>query len=340
MFLIIALFGSCVKNSLVEIERNQEGAEILRRDLKNETRKLSSFIDKYTKTSNMVKSSHNGAQLSMQGIVSGYIRQELSHVEALAIDQYVVEVSPYFNAFATSNQMLPLLSEAPTQQAATTLIKTNLRQSTNLTEVVPSNDNKLKDVITSLHGEINDEIENDIVNAYLIEDENMSVAQIERLYESHVATIKDKVSSKIINFNSALLVNSRGLTRQQVSMVGVTGMVALEAIDDAVLMENLEEMVSASLVFDESISIVVSKGLFKKIGKFFTKVIKTVAVVVTYVAVAAITVYNAALTITESGYSSGSAAFKTLLGAGAMANLATSWKKSWKWVGWDNWSKW
>ncbi|MGM1428276.1 hypothetical protein ACS126_03405 [Sphingobacterium lactis] len=341
LLLGIILLVSCSKNdSVVHVEPENDLTGLLREDIKSETRKLSSFIDRYVKSSNMVKSYPNSAPPPVEEAVQEYIQEELSPAEALLVDTYIAEVSPHFIQFATANETLPLLSEAPTELAATTLIKDNFRQSTYLTNSVPTNDNTLKSVLNSLHGEINDEIENDLANAYLIDDEGLSDIQIETLYESNVASIKNKVSSKVTNFNNGLLINSRGLTSHQVNLVGITGMVALEAIDDVVLLENLEAVVSANLELEEVVPLAETKGLFKKIGKFFTKVVKTVAVVVTYVVVAAVTVYNAAVAATDSGYAAGSAAMKAGMGAGAMINFASTWKKTWNWVGWNDWSRW
>lgn len=122
-------------------------------------------------------------------------------------------------------------------------------------------------------------------------------------------------------------------------MVGISGMVAQEAIADVILLEHLESAVSKDIVINP-LPIAEVKGWFKKVGKFFTKVLKTVAVVATYAIVAAVTVYNVAVAADESGYKSGSAALKAIFGAGAMIELASTWKRSWKWVGWNDWSRW
>lgn len=335
----IILFVSCAKNEVpLHFNSDSDINILLREEIKSETRKLSTFIDRYIKSSNIVKNSPSTAP--MEEAVDEYIEQELSPQEALAIEQYVNEVSPYFYEFATANETLPLLSEVSTEFEAVNLLKDNFRQSTNIANAIPTNDNTLKSVINSLHEEINDEIENDLANAYLVDDEEMSEAQIETLYESDITLIKNKISNKVIGFNNGLLINSRGLTVDQVNFIGITAMVALEAIDDLVLLENLEAAISENLDLDEPVDSPSTKGLFKKIGKFFTKVVKTVAVVVTYVAVTALTIFNTALAVTESGYVSGSAGFKALIGVGTMIELGNTWKKTWNWVGWNDWSRW
>gem|GEM_PF-6373427 len=128
------------------------------------------------------------------------------------------------------------------------------------------------------------------MNAYLLDDGSLSDAQVESLYESTVATIKTKIANTIEGFRVGIIANPNGLTPQEVDMVGLSAFVALESINDDVLLDNVEEMVDVSLpdvAVDASLNEgeVATKGWgwFKKVKNFFNKVVRTVQIVKVYV---------------------------------------------------------
>lgn len=123
LLLVIFLFVSCSKNeNSITVEPEKDEIISQSEEIHKETRKLSSFIDKYVKSSNLVKSVQ--APLPpVKEALTAYYKTQLTPLQAQVVDKYILEVSPHFQEFANSNEKLPLLTEATSEITATALLK-------------------------------------------------------------------------------------------------------------------------------------------------------------------------------------------------------------------------
>lgn len=184
-----------------------------------------------------------------------------------------------------------------------------------------------KEAIELIHKQITDNIENELVNAYLIDDENMSQANVEALYDSKTQKIKNTISNTLSDFRLGLLVNSRGLSSEQVNLLSINSMIANEQVQDETLIGNLDELISVSLAGTLDPSVIPTKGFFKSIGKFFSKVIKTAIVIVSVVIIGVTAVVSSPVA-------------NIMIGLPLVIQIIRSAKSTYNWVGWNDWSKW
>lgn len=313
---------------LAHLIQKKNDSEISESKIKNEVQKVSLFIDKYIKSKNMVKGvSINNIDV-MNEAVEQYADISLDEQEKVFVNREIEIAIPLINEFADSKKTLASLESAKDLNEATNLLKSNFKESTRINSVLTAEkSSNEKEVIDLLHKQINDDIEQELVNAYLFNDENISEANMEVLYESKTEQIKNKISKTISDFRSGLLINSQGLSLEQINLLSMSTMVANEQIQDEMLIDNLDDIASTVLFGSLDQSVVSTKGFFKSIGKFFSKVIKT-AIVVVGVAVLAVT---AAIS---------SPVANVMIGLPLTIQLIRSSKSIYNWVGWNNWSKW
>jgi len=247
-------------------------------EVRKEVRKFSLFVDRHMKSAAMVKSTN--AQTNFSEAVDAYMDEHLTAEEAATVRDFVESTKPQLEEHAALCEALPSLEEAETTQEAADIIKGNFAVSTNPFGTLAPDASAVNGALQTLQANINAEIGDDLVNAYLLDNGEMSDAQVESLYESTVETIKGKIASTIEGFRLGLLVNSNGLTPQEVNMVGISALVAMETINDDVLLDNVEEAVNFPIMEDyQKGEVVGTKFFFGLIGGFFGKVVRTVAIV-------------------------------------------------------------
>jgi len=247
-------------------------------EVRKEVRKFSLFVDRHMKSAAMVKSTN--AQTNFSEAVDAYMDEHLTAEETASVRDFVESTKPQLEEHAALCEALPSLEEAKTPQHAEAIIKGNFAVSSNPFGTLAPDASAVNGALQTLQANINAEIGDDLVNAYLLDNGEMSDAQVENLYETTVAAIKGKIANTIEGFRIGLIVNPNGLTREEVDMVGISALVALETINDDVLLDNVEEAVSFPIMEDHQKGEVVgTKFFFGLIGGFFGKLVRTVAIV-------------------------------------------------------------
>lgn len=233
---------------------------------------------------------------------------------------------------------LPYLDQAATEIQAANILESNLYATIDFSNAVNVSDAAIKTNLNNLEASMVDAIKDDVKNAFLLDDTNMSEAQSEMLAEQVSSTLKTKTKNVLQSRIQSINAFPQGLTPQQASMVSMSLMASVSTLDDLVLMENLDAVVTADIFSVEDIPAVPTKGLFGKIGKFFGKVIKSVAVIVASAAVivaGAVLGYVSNHSNSNSGTNSDYTALTgALVGVGVVAKNSKKW---WGWVGWNRW---
>lgn len=332
---ISVLIAGCSKESGTE-NSNQSKDNEKQAAIQNQINTFSKHLDKKIKSASFTKVAAPAPTTpgELEDAIEEVIATELPEIEPQYlwlrddVELQTVEIA--------SN--LPYLDEAATELQAVNILESNLYSTIDFSNSINVTNAAIKTNLNNLEASMVDAIKDDVKNAFLLDDTNMSEAQSEMLAEQVNSTLKTKIKSVMQNRIQSINTFPQGLTPQQASMVSMSLMASVSTLDDLVLMENLDAIVTADIFSPEEIPAVPTKGLFGKIGKFFGKVIKSVAVIV---ASAAIIVTGAVLgyvsnhSNTNSGINSDYTALTgALVGVGVVAKNSKKW---WGWVGWNRW---
>lgn len=333
---LIAGITGCSKESNIE---NKSRDNEKQSEIKKQINTFSNLLDKKIKTASFTKVAGPAPTTpsEFEDAIEDVIETELPEIEP----QYLWLRDDVELQTESIGYNLPNLYEATNELQAVNIIESNLYNTIDFSNSIDITDPAIKTNLNTLEESIVDAIKDDVKNAFLLDDNNMTEAQSEMLAEQVNATLKTKVTSTIQNRIQSINAFPQGLTSQQASMVSMSLMASVSTINDLVLMENLDAVITADIFSVPDVPAIPTKGLFGKIGKFFGKVIKSVAVVV---ASAAVIVVGAVLgyIASEAHYSnpnhSGNSDYTALTGAlVGVGIVAKQSKKWWGWVGWDRW---
>lgn len=168
------------------------------------------------------------------------------------------------------------LDAAATELQAANILESNRYATIDFSNAVKVSNAAIKTNLNNLEVSMVDAIKDDVKNAFLRDDTNMSEAQSEMLAEQVSSTLKTKTKNVLQNRIQSINAFPQGLTPQQASMVSMSRMTSVSTLGDIVLMENLDAVVTAEIFSVDEFPAVPTKGLFGKIGKFFGNDLKNV----------------------------------------------------------------
>lgn len=331
---ISVLITGCSKENNIE---NKSRDNEKQSSIKKQINTFSNLLDKKIKTASLTKLAAPPQTTPSEFVdaIEEVIEIELPQIEP----QYLWLRDDVELQTEDLGYSLPNLNEATNELQAVNILESNLYATIDFSNSIDITDPAIKTNLNTLEGSIVDAIKDDVKNAFLLDDNNMTEAQSEMLAEQVNSTLKTKVTNTIQDRIQSLNAFPQGLTPQQASMISMSLMASVSTLNDLVLMENLDAVVTADIFSVPNVPAVATKGLFGKIGKFFVKVIKSVAVVV---ASAAVIVVGAVVgyIASEAHYSnpshSGNSEYTALTGAlVGVGIVAKNSKKWWGWVGWN-----
>lgn len=330
---ICVLIAGCTKERKIDNKSkdNEKQAAI-----QKQIHTFSNLLDKKIKSASLTKfaAPPSLTPIEFEGAIREVIKAELPEIEP----QYLWLRDDIELQTADIAYRLPNLEEATNELQAVNILESNLYATINFSNSLNISDAIIKKNLNSLEESMVDAIKDDVKNAFLLDDLNMSEAQSEILAEQINSTLKTKIKNVLQSRIQGINAFPQGLSPQQASVVSMSLMASLSTLDDIVLMENLDGVVSADIFSVPDLPAVSTKGLFGKIGKFFGKVMKSVAVIV---ASAAVIVTGTVLGFiinhsnSQSEYNSDYTALTgALVGVGVVVKNTKKW---WGWVGWDRW---
>ncbi|WP_312333629.1 hypothetical protein [Sphingobacterium sp.] len=334
---IIALslvFIGCSKEGGMKNPESTDDKEP-RLEIQKQVNTFSKYLDKEIKSAQLTKGYMAPTPPpEFGGVVDGYVDGKLPEVAA---EYHWLKDDIELQTVDLAND-LPFLDESTTELQAANMLEANLYSTINFSNTIDISNPALKTNLNNLESAMVNAIKDDVKNAFLLDDANMSEAQSEQLAEQVSNTLKIKTKSVLENKIQSLNAFPQGLTPQQRSFVSMSLMASVSTLDDLVLMDNLDAVVTADIYAPAQAPVLPAKGLFGKIGKFFGKVIKSVAVVVASAAVIVVGTmlgYVSNHSNSNSGTNSDYTALTgALVGVGVVAKNSKKW---WGWVGWNQW---
>lgn len=330
---ISLLFVGCSKENNVHTPESKSEQD-KRAELQKQVSAFSKFVDKKIKSDNITKGlPQQTTPPEFVSVIDDYVHYELPAVEP----QYLWLQEDLQLQTVDQTDGLVELSDGLTDQQATNLIEANLYSTINFSNSVDFSSPAVKTNLKNIETSLVDAIKDDVKNAYLVNENNITEAQSEVMAEQAATIIRNKTKSVINGRIQSINAFPQGLTPQQASYVSMSLMASVSTVDDLVLMENLDGVITND-IFSVPPGPIPAKGLFSKIGKFFGKVIKSVAVVVASVAVVVVGTALGYISNHSNSNSSTNSDYTALTGAlvgvGVVAKNSRSW---WRWVGWNRW---
>lgn len=308
--------------------------------LQKQINNFSNFLDKKIKSTNSAKSvTSQTTPAQFVDAINTYVQTQLVDAEP---QYFWMQENIDLQTYNMSDNLVHL-TESMTDLEVVQLLETNLYSTINFSNTLSINSPAMKANLNSLEESLVDAIKDDVINAYLLDDDNMTEAQSELLAEQANEILKTKTKIVLENKTQSISIFPQGLTPEQANIFSISIMASVVTLDDLNLMENLDGVVNGDVFSGPSIPDepeILAKGLFGKIGKFFGKVIKSVAVVVASAAIivgGAVLGYlnNHAYTNSNNNNSNNSdytALTGALVGVGIVSKNSKKW---WSWVGWN-----